>query len=72
MCGPVWLRGRRVRRQGTRCEGYCEAVLSAPLTAPCPRLVTAIHMRSTVTLRSKRRSTAQRHETHRQGDPEYP
>ena len=41
-----------MRRQGTRCEGYCEAMPSAPLTAPCPRWVTAIHMRRTVTPRS--------------------
>ena len=46
MCGAVGLRGRRMRRQGTRCEGYCEVMLSAPLTALCPRRVTAIHMRS--------------------------
>ena len=49
MCGAVGLRGRRVRRQGTRCEGYCETMLSAPWTALRPRRVTAIHMRSTVT-----------------------
>ena len=36
MCGAVGLRGRRMRRQGTRCEGYCEAMLSAPLTARLP------------------------------------
>ena len=35
-CGAVWLRGRKVRRQGTRCEGYYEAMLSAPLTARSP------------------------------------
>ena len=34
----VALRGRRMRRQGTRCEGYCEAMLSAPLTARPPAL----------------------------------
>jgi len=43
----VGLRGRWVRRQEMRCEGYCGAVLSALLTALCPRLVTAIYMRST-------------------------
>ena len=32
----VGSRGRPVRRQGTRCEGYCEATLSAPLTARSP------------------------------------
>ncbi len=46
MCGAAGLRGHRMRRQGTRCEGDCEVVLSAPLTAHCPRRVTAIHMRS--------------------------
>src|SRR6516165_2131342 len=48
--GPEDCAGRRMRRQEMRCEGYCGAMLSALLTAPCPRLVTAIHMRSTVTL----------------------
>ena len=47
MCGAVGSRGRRRRRQGTRCEGYCEAMPSALLTAPCPRQSPAIHMRST-------------------------
>ena len=27
-----------MRRQGTRCEGYCEAMLSVPLTALMPAL----------------------------------
>ena len=36
MCGAVGLRGRPVRRQGTRCEGYCEAMRSAPWTALPP------------------------------------
>ena len=36
MCGPLGLRGRGWRRQGTRCEGYCDAMLSAPLTARSP------------------------------------
>jgi hypothetical protein len=44
MCGAGGLRGRWVRRQEMRCEGYCGAVLSALLTALCPRLVTAMHM----------------------------
>jgi hypothetical protein len=35
MCGAGGLRGRK-RRQGTRCEGYCEAMLSAPWTALTP------------------------------------
>ena len=30
------LRGRKRRRQGTPCEGYCEAMLSAPWTALTP------------------------------------
>ena len=34
----VGLRGRRVRRQEMRCEGYCGAMLSAPLTALMPAL----------------------------------
>ena len=46
ICGAVRLRGHWGRRQGTRCGGYCEATLSAPWTAPCPRRATAIHMRS--------------------------
>ncbi len=45
MCGAVGSRWRRVRRQEVRCEGYCDAMQSALLTAPCPRQVTAIHMR---------------------------
>jgi hypothetical protein len=52
MCGAVGSRGRKRRRQGTRCERYCDAMLTAPLTAPCPRRVTAIHMRLTAALRS--------------------
>jgi hypothetical protein len=44
--GAEGSRGRKRRGQGTRCEGYCGAMLSAPLTAPCSRLVPAIHMRS--------------------------
>jgi hypothetical protein len=36
MCGAVGLRGRWVRRQGTRCEGYCGAMLSAPWPARPP------------------------------------
>jgi hypothetical protein len=52
-CASPKVRGRlRRRRQGTRCEGYCNAMLSARLTAPYPRLGTATHMRSAVTLRS--------------------
>jgi hypothetical protein len=56
-CGSVHVRGRRVarasvRRQGTRREGYCEAMLSVPLTALSPRRVTDIHTRSAVALRS--------------------
>ena len=30
------LRGRCMRRQGMRCEGYCGAMLSAPWTALTP------------------------------------
>ena len=37
MCGAGGLRGRERRRQGTHCEGYCKAMLSAPWTAK-PRL----------------------------------
>ena len=37
------------RRQGTRCEGYCDAMPSVPLTALRPRLDTAIHIRGAVT-----------------------
>ncbi len=47
----VGSRGHRVRRQEMRCEGYCGAMRSAPWTER-PRLMTAIHMRNTVTLRS--------------------
>ena len=36
MCGAAGLRGRGWRRQGTRCEGCCEAMLSAPWTARTP------------------------------------
>jgi hypothetical protein len=57
MCGAVGPRGRRRRRQGTRCEGYCEATLSAPVTALCPRLGTAIHMRRRRRLRVRVRAT---------------
>ena len=32
----VGSRGRGMRRQGTRCEGYREAMLSAPWTARSP------------------------------------
>jgi hypothetical protein len=32
------LRGRSRRRQGTHCEGYCKAMLSAPWTALSPAL----------------------------------
>ena len=46
------VRGRRVARAGgrrheMRCEGYCGAVLSAPLTPACPRQATATHTRNT-------------------------
>jgi hypothetical protein len=34
----VGSRGHRVRRQEMRCEGYCGAMLSAPLTALMPAL----------------------------------
>ena len=48
----IHVRGRRVARasearQEMRCEGYCDTMLSAPLTALRPRLGTAIHMRRT-------------------------
>ena len=36
MCGAVGLRGPLRRRQGTRCEGYCETMLSARFTALTP------------------------------------
>ena len=36
MCGAVGSRGRRMRRQGMRCEGYCDALVSAPWTALSP------------------------------------
>ena len=36
MCGAVGSRGRRRRRQGTHCEGYYNAMLSARLTALSP------------------------------------
>ena len=36
MCGAGGSRGRRRRRQGMRCEGYCGAMLSALLTARTP------------------------------------
>jgi hypothetical protein len=35
MCGAVGLRGRGMRRQGARREGYCGAMQSALLTALC-------------------------------------
>ena len=47
MCGAVGSRGRRMRRQEMRCEGYCVWCSHRTLTALCPRLVTAIHMRRT-------------------------
>jgi hypothetical protein len=36
MRGAVGLRERVVRRQEIHCEGYCETMLSAPLTARPP------------------------------------
>jgi hypothetical protein len=36
MCVAGGLRGRGRHRQGTRCEGYCGAMLSAPWTARPP------------------------------------
>ena len=37
-----------MRRQGSRCERYCEAMLSAPLTAPCPRY--SLHIKGALVL----------------------
>ena len=46
------VRGRRVARaskprQEMRCERNCDAMLSALLTAACPRQATATHTRNT-------------------------
>jgi hypothetical protein len=49
MCLAGGSRGRRVRRQGMRCEGYRKAMLSAPGLRSRRRLLTAIHIRNAVT-----------------------
>jgi hypothetical protein len=36
VCEAVGWRGRWMRRQGTRCEGYYDVMLSAPWTALTP------------------------------------
>jgi hypothetical protein len=48
----VGLRGRWRRRQESRCEGCCEAMLSAPWTALSPAPGNGHTHESTVTLRS--------------------